>query len=189
MSRYPALVAAIQAKRSVKREILVRLDFTSGSMFVWTGVGPFRDLNGQIWQGVGQLGSVSDIDRALVSAQTPTLTLSGVDPVIAARALNASDEVKGQPLRIFEQYFDLETSAPVDVPLSLWSGLMDRAKISSTATQSVITVSTVTLLYRRRRPAVAYLSDATQQLLYPGDTGCNIVPQLVQRNRNWPAFS
>ncbi|MFK5596492.1 hypothetical protein ACFZ8E_05740 [Methylobacterium sp. HMF5984] len=196
---YPALVAAIQRQAALKLAICVRLDFTSGPMLVWNGPGPLATLDPFaanpysapriVWQGVGQLGSVSDIDRALVSSQTPTLTMSGVDPVVAARALAGSHEVKGRGVRIFEQYFDADTSQVVDMPFSLWTGLMDRPQIATQASQSTVTVSTVTLLYRRRRPALAYLSDSTQQALYPGDAGCSEMARLVQATENWPAYS
>lgn len=187
MPAYPDLVRAMQQRPQLLRDLLVKLDFTSGPMFVWTGVGPFQDLNGQIWQGLGQLGQVSDLDRSLVSSQTPTLSLSGVDPVIAARSLAAPQEIKGRVAIIFEQYFEVDLS-PIDQPIALWNGLMDRAKISTEVATSVITVSTVTLLYRRRRPALAYLSDATQQSLYPGDTGCSEIARLVQATENWPNY-
>lgn len=187
MPGYPDLVRAIQQRRQFFVALLVKLDFTSGPMFVWTGPGPLQDTNGQVWQGLGQLGQVSDIDRALVSSQTPTLSLSGVDPVLAGRALAASQEVKGRAAVIFEQYYD-ENIAPIEKPVAIWNGLMDRAKISTGAATSVISVSTVTLLYRRRRPALAYLSDATQQTLYPGDTGCSEIARLVQATENWPNY-
>jgi hypothetical protein len=187
MSGYPDLVRAIQQRQQLFVALLVQLGFTSGTMYVWTGPGPLKDANGQVWQGVGNLGTVSDLERALVSSQTPTLTLSGIDPEIAARALAASHEVKGQPCIIFEQYFD-ENLAPVDKPIAIWNGLMDRAKITSDVSASTITVSTVTLLYRRRRPALAYLSDATQQSRYPGDFGCSEISRLVQATENWPTY-
>lgn len=187
MAGYPDLVRAIQQRRQLFVALLVRLDFTSGTMFVWTGPGPLQDANGQVWQGLGQLGQVSDVDRALVSSATPTLSLSGVDPVIAARALAAPQEIKGRAAVIFEQYFD-ENLTLVDKPVALWNGLMDRAKIANDGTTSVITVNTVTLLYRRRRPALAYLSDATQRSLYPNDSGCSEIARLVQATENWPNY-
>lgn len=186
---YSALIAAIQAGRSLMMEYLVELQFTSGTMNVWTGVGPFRDLNGLLWQGIGQLGSISDFDRNLVSGQTPTLSLSGVDPTIAAKALAASSEIKGNWFRIYEQYFDLNTLAPVDKPAARYAGIMDRATMTSTASEATIKITTTTLLYRRRRVALAYLSDGTQQTLYPGDRGCSEIARLVQATEIWPGYN
>lgn len=184
-----ALVAALQAGRSLMLEYLVEMRFASGTMYVWTGVGPFRDANGQVWQGIGRLGSISDFDRNLVSGQTPTLALSGVDPTIAARALAASSEIKGRWFRIFEQYFDLKTLAPVDVPSAVYAGIMDRATMTATGLEATIKVTTTTLLFRRRRVALAYLSDGTQQTLYPGDTGFSEMARLVQASEIWPGYN
>ena len=187
--RYPALVAAIQQQRTLRMAHLVRLDFASQTMWVWDGVGPLRTIDGQVWQGIGQLGQISDVDRALVSAAAPTLTLSGVDPGLIAKTLAASAETKGRPARIFEQYFDNDTLQPIDGPLVLYAGVMDRMTVTASGpgTRS-ITVSLVTLLYNRRRPAFAYLSDRSQQKLHPGDLGCSQIPQLVQADPKWPTY-
>lgn len=196
---YPALVRAIQARRAVKRAILVELQFKSGTMRVWPGPGPLRTYDPAapdpataaplVWQGVGQVGGISDFDRAVVPQQSPTLTLSGVDPVIAARAVAGADEMVRRPVRIWEQYFDPETSALVDIPVFLGAFLMDAPTMTTTANTATISVPTVSLLYRRRRVALAYLSDATQQTLYPGDTGCSELARLVQATEIWPGYN
>lgn len=189
MTAYPALVAAIQRQASLKVAHLVEMRFASGTMHVWTGVGPFRDANGQEWKGIGQLGAIGDFDRQLVPGSTPVLTLSGVDLNIAARAMAASHEIKGRVFKIFEQYFDLDTSQPVDVPQALYVGLMDRATMKTAASTATITVTSVTLIHRRRRVGLSDLSDASQQTLYPGDTGCSEIARLVQATEIWPGYS
>lgn len=195
MSNYPDLVRALQQRRTVVHAPCIRLDFASETRWLWPGVGPLRTANpggaGTVtWQGVGALGRISDVERMLVpTGGGPILTLSGVDPSLVARTLAASSEVKGRPVRIFEQYFDPDTLARVDQPVAIYSGLMDRMKIKIDGPSTrTITLTTVTLLYRRRRPACAYLSDADQRALYAGDYGASEIPALQQRTLQWPNY-
>lgn len=194
MSRYPALVQALQQGRSLVMATLVRLDFASDTSRIWDGAGPLRatdpvEGSDQIWDGIGRLAQISDIDRALVSTSgAPKLTLSGVDPLLISKTLAARTEVKGRPCRIFEQYFDAETLARVDVPVVLYSGLMDRIQIAVDGDKATITLSLVTLLYNRRRPAYAYLSAVSQRVLSPGDAGADEISALVQRDPAWPTY-
>ncbi|KMO15769.1 hypothetical protein [Methylobacterium indicum] len=199
MPAYPDLVRQIQQGRSVKRAILARLDFASGTERYWLGFGDLATLdpfaanpstaNRIVWKGLGQLGTISDVDRALTTPTPTTLGLSGVDATLAARAMRANDEVKGRPARIFEQYFDAETSQVVDIPVILASGVMDRTQIQITGpTTCTISVQMTSLLFRRRRPAQAYLSDATQQMLHPGDNGARSIPLLTHKTANWPVY-
>lgn len=199
MVAYPDLIRQIQQGRSVKKATLVQLDFLSGTERYWIGYGPLSTMTPGAadptnaprltWQGLGQIGSVSDIDRTLTSPTPTTLALSGVDPTLAARALGANREIKGRGCRIFEQYFDLVTSQIVDVPVIMMSCLMDRTQITVTGPSTcTISVTTTSLLFRRRRPAQAYLSDATQQVLHPGDNGARSIPILTQKTANWPTY-
>jgi hypothetical protein len=185
---YSQLIRAIQAQSTLYLSHLVRLDFTSGTEYVWTGVGLFRDNKGQVWKGLGELASITDFDRDIVSGQTPTFSLSGVDPAMAARALASSSEIKGRWFTIFEHYFN-DTWAPLDDPKAIMVGLMDRATSTVTADKATISIATLTCLHRRRRPALAYLSDATQQTLYPGDRGCSEIPRLVHADEIWPGYN
>ncbi len=199
MPAYPDLIRQIQQGRAVKRAILAWLDFASGAERYWLGFGDLSTLDPlapdpntaprAIWQGLGQLGTVSDADRGLTTPTPVTLALSGVDRTLAARAIAANTEVKGRQARLFEQYFDADTSQIVDRPLSIVSGVMDRTQIAITGpTTCTISVQMTSLLFRRRRPAQAYLSDATQQMLHPGDNGARSIPILTQKTANWPTY-
>jgi hypothetical protein len=184
---YSAIIQAIQQKRSVYQAYLVKMEMKSQTFYLWMGYGPFRDSTGQVWQGMGQLASISDFDREVVSGQTPTLVLSGVDLQLASAALKSSAEIKGRWVTIFDQYFD-ENLAPLETPKAVFAGLMDRATVTVTADKASISVSTLTALYRRRRPALAYLSDATQRVLYPNDSGLSEIGRLVQATEIWPGY-
>ena len=171
MPRLPATIRAIQARRTVRKARLVRIDFASGSKFLHQGLGPLRTSDGQIWEGIGTLGDVSAIDRSVVPAGGgPTLTLSGVNDEMIAKALAADGEAKGRPVRIFEQHYDDDLSL-LDTPQPIYLGLIDRMLITDDGPVSKINVSLVTVLYMRRRAQYAYLSHVSQQQRFPGDLG------------------
>ena len=188
MPRMPETVAALQRGAVVRAARLVRLDFTSGTRFLHQGVGPLRTADGTVWSGIGELGQISDIEQAVVPTDgAPSLTLSGVDLGLIAATLAASSEVKGRPARIFDQNYDEDWNL-LDTPDVRSAGLMDRMTITDNGPTANITVSMLTLLYRRRRSAFAYLNHASQTKLYPGDQGLRELAALVQRARPWPNY-
>lgn len=189
MPRMPATIAALQQGRTVRPIRLVRLDFASETKRVHQGFGPIRTADGQVWSGLGELGQISEIDRAVVpSGGAPvTLTLSGVEPSLIAKTLAASSEVKGRPVRIFDQHFNDDLGL-LDAPLAILTALMDRMSMQDDGATATITVTTVTLLYNRRRPAFGYLNAASQRKLYPADGGADQLSRLVQATEKWPQY-
>lgn len=194
MPRMPATLAALQRGEIVRAARLVQLDFTSQTMRLHQGFGPIvtQDPDSPTgplvtWDGLGQLGKISDIDRSLVpGGGAPSLSLSGVDPGLVDKTLAAASEVKGQPCRIFEQMY-AEDWSRLDAPFAVYSGMMDDMVLDVKGNTATITVTLLTLLYNRRRPAYGFLNDASQKRLHPGDTGAADIPALVARNRIWPA--
>jgi hypothetical protein len=188
MPRMPATIAALQQGQVVHVARLVQFDFASETIRVHQGAGPIRTADGSTWSGLGELGTISDIERAVVPSNGgPSLTLSGVEPHLIAKTLAASDETKGRPVRIFDQHFNDDLGL-LDAPLAVWAGLMDRMTIQDDGLTATISVTTVTLLYNRRRPAFAYLNAASQRRLYPNDGGADQLSRLVQASEKWPAY-
>lgn len=186
--RMPATVAAIQRRVEVRKVRLVRIDFASGPMFLHQGLGPLKTADGQVWQGVGNLGGISQIDRSVVASDGgPTLTLSGVDDALVGKTLAASSEAKGRPARIFEQHFDADWGL-LDAPQAIYLGLIDRMYVRDDGPTASIVVSLVTVLYMRRRALYQYLSHTSQQQRYPGDLGAREIPSLVQSRESWPNY-
>ncbi|WP_156387774.1 hypothetical protein [Methylobacterium sp. Leaf399] len=184
----PESIAALQRGNVVRAMRLVRLDFASETIRVHQAAGPLRTADGSVWSGLGELGQISDIDRAVVPSNGgPTLTLSGVDPGLIAKTLSASSEVKGRPVRIFDQHYDDEMQL-LDAPFAIFAGLMDRMSIQDQGDAATITVTTVTLLHNRRRSPFGYLNAASQRRLYPGDGGADQISRLVQANEKWPGY-
>lgn len=189
MPRMPETIAALQRGTKVIAARLVRLEFASETKLLHQGFGKIRTADGLIWEGVGKLGQISDIDRSVVpkSGVPVTLTLSGVDPDLIAKSLAAPEQVKGKPCKIFDQHFD-EDYRLLDAPQPVVTALMDRMLIQDNGLSANITVSTLTLLYNRRRPAYGYLNAASQRKRFPGDGGADQISRLMNSTAKWPEY-
>lgn len=184
----PATVAALQRGETIRVARLVHLDFAAAPAFLHQGVGPLRTADGQVWDGIGRLGQISEIDRAVVAGGgAPTLTLSGVDTGLIAATLAASEQVKGRWARILDQHYDADWNL-IDLPVAVYVGVMDRMTLADDGATATVTVSLVTPLYRRRRAAFAYLNQASQTRRSPSDRGLGQIPALLSKTLTWPNY-
>ncbi len=179
-------LAALLASREVRVATLVLFDFASGPMRVWAGFGAL-ETGGHIWSGLGELGSISDIEIPFNgSAPTVTFTLSGVAPAVMTRALAERAEVFDRTVQVFFQHFDANWS-PVDAPLCIYTGRMDmlRAKASDEHTR-VVEVTAEWEFTARATPAFGFLSDADQRARAPGDRGAEFVGSMADKTVTFP---
>ncbi len=102
--------------------------------------------------------------------------------------MNSSSEVKGRDATVLIQFFDANMQT-LDAPYALWAGTMDlmTIKASGPATRT-IELTAETLFTRRGVPPWGYLSDRSQQGLYPGDTGLDQMASMPWRSVSWPVF-
>lgn len=185
-SPFDPVAAYLQLGGTVRGTVLAFFDFKDAPMRVHPGSGRLR-AGGEIWQGVGQLGSVSDIETAVgATAPLTTFVLSGTDPVILQDVVEAKERVKGRRCTVGFQFFDNFTLAPVGPLVTVFRGRMDRLiHVGQDATTWTAKLTAEGLFTRRALPPCGNLSDRDQQRLYPGDTGLTQVPALQNRTRPW----
>lgn len=191
MPIFSATVAAALAGRTVRRERLVRFDFKSESLRLWEGGhGTLRTADGQMWAGAGQLGQIGDIESSIGgTAPSVEFSLSGVDPTVLAKALSASDEVKGRLVEVYLQHFN-EDWSPLDGLYQTFSGIMDRMPVSAPPGSPTRTIKLVaeTIWTQRGFAPFSFISDRDQKRLYPGDRGCEQVAAMASKSIQWPVF-
>lgn len=177
--------AAALRGETITAEILAFFDFASAPQRVHAGYGTLH-AGGYDWQGMGGLGSVSDIESAVGGvAPVVTFTLSGVGPEIAADVVNAKSEVKGRDCFVYLQLY-----GPNLVPLSslytLYRGAMDRlVHTASSADAWTAQLTAETRFSRRGLPPFGNLTDRDQQTRYPGDQGLFDIAAMINRRRPW----
>jgi hypothetical protein len=170
---------------TITAEVLTFFDFASAPLHVHAGFGPLS-AGGFVWQGIGGLGSISDIESAVGGiAPVVTFTLSGVGPEIANDVTNAKTEIKGRDCVVYLQLYDPDLT-PLGSPYTLYRGIMDRLIHTASSADSWTAQLTVeTKFSRRGLPPFGNLTDRDQQARYPGDYGLFDIPAMINRRRPW----
>lgn len=166
--------------------LLAWLDFAEGARWYWTGFGPLRTSDGQIWEGTAGVTAISGLSVPLgTAAQSIAFTLSGTDPLIIVLSGQQSDRVKGRDCAVFVQLFheDWSLRGP---RRHVWSGSLDVMTYKAADGVYTVDLTAENIWAGRRKPAHGYYTDADQQARFPGDLGCQFVASLPGKTINWP---
>ncbi|WP_454757002.1 hypothetical protein [Cupriavidus campinensis] len=175
-----ATVAAVTAPH-VPYLHLVQLDFVSAPLRLCTA-GYDVAWNGELWLGVGMVGSIDQIqEQATLEATGVSMTISGVPSELVSATLN--EQYQGRPCRIWVAPLrdDLQI---VSQPVRLFSGRMDTmdVEVGSTAT---ITVTAESRMVSWDKARVRRYNNEDQQSKYPTDRGFEYVSQMVEKELLW----
>lgn len=177
----PASVAAAITQGVVKVAFFAEFQFASGTVRMWTGFGD-KNWNAQVWTGAGDFGGISPVDETTeFGASGLTFTLSGVPSTAVALAL--ADNYRGRPCKLWLAILD-EADAVVDA-YQIFAGRMDVMTIDDSGDVSRISIQVESRLIDLGRARTRRYTDAEQQLLYPGDRGCEYVAKLAEKPLNW----
>ncbi|WP_342163081.1 hypothetical protein [Methylobacterium sp. SD21] len=185
MPIFDAAGRAAAAGETVRGALLAFFDFANAPTRVHDGFGPLS-AGGYVWQGIGVLGAVSDIEAA-VGGQAPpvTFTLSGTGQEIRDDVMNAKERVKGRACSVSLQFFGDDLVA-LGSPYVLYRGIMDRlVHQASDVNTWTAQLTAETLFARRGLPPFGSLTDRDQQRRFPGDIGLFMVPAMQNRRRPW----
>jgi hypothetical protein len=184
---FPDTISAVLAGKTVRLDLLVMFDFASGPMRLWQGFGTLQTNDSNTWQGIGQLGQVSDLESSIGgNAPQARFTLSGVDPTILAEALDPQ-EIYGRDCNVYMQFFD-DSFNCLDNPYVIWAGLMDTVKITQNVDTCQVEMTAETIFARRAKPPFGTLSDREQQKFFPGDGSLAGIPALMNKTAIWPVI-
>jgi hypothetical protein len=174
-------LAAIQSA-SLRPALFVEAHFTSGPIYVWSGVGPIV-WGGHTWTGLGSLGSVSTIDEsATVEAKGITLTLSGIDSALLTDIL---DEFQvGLPVVVSLGLFDAVGALIAD-PVASFVGEMDQPTLDVTGTSATIAINCESRLLELNVAVDRRYTNEDQQRDYPGDRGFEFVNSIQEAQIYW----
>ncbi len=158
---------------------------------------PGLDGSGTVYTGLGQLTAIPALETLVNGiASTVSFSLGGIDPVAASLMLDQNPEVLGAPVTVGIAPMDArwQPAAPI-VPL--WTGVADflaqgmapEAKPTQNRTQT-LTLTAISGDQSRQVGNNLTLTDATQQMLHPGDTACQRVSRYVQTFiTSWPRYN
>jgi hypothetical protein len=161
----------------------VMLTFKTSVEYVWTGIGDIV-WNGNTWQGLGVLGSISSITEGTkVQADGISLTLSGIPVDLLADSL--TEVQQGLPVKVYLALFVQGTSTIIPDPVCAYSGLMDQPEITIGTETVSVTIAVENKMVNLQRSQNRRMTDADQRMDYPNDDAFLFVQRLQDANFAW----
>lgn len=181
----------------IAADYLIFMDFLDAPRRVWTGWGDLV-TEGQTWQGIGDLISVSEIPASTsATAESVTLTLQGATSEMQALARASASRVRDRSIVIYQQFFDVTPDdegvqpwSPLMPAFAVYTGKMDRTAYSAergpdAEYKRTIKLTTYGLFSNRNAPPNGLWTDSDQQRRYPGDLGCSRMPIYAGYSPVW----
>jgi hypothetical protein len=165
------------------RGIFVQIEHPSGTGYFWSGVGS-RTWNGHTWSGVGKLGHIGPVKHTSeIAIQDIVFTLTGVDSDIIAKL---EDDVRNRNGSVWLACFSPLDDSVIADPYQLIDSELDfqtyEVQPDGTATISITAHSGFYTLDRGTDEA---WTRENQVLLFPTDTGMDMIASLQNQNLQW----
>lgn len=184
MSRgFPAAVATALAQQNVAIVTFAKLEFPSGTVYLQNSLGSYT-WGGQEWLGVGDLGSISQVEEGLdVSPYAITLTLSGLDATISGAALTEDYYLHG--VTVYLGVLDAD-DVLIDTPTQIWAGFMDQMNMTVGADGGdAIQLVAESELSRFNKSLNLMYTNTAQQERSIGDLFFNFLHRIEGAKINW----
>jgi hypothetical protein len=161
---------------------LVDMEFSSGSIYLWSGMGDLT-YNSNTYLGAGDLLSIGAIqETAELTANGATITLGGIKESLLTLARD--EPYQGRPLIIRLGAFDGNGDL-IASPVILFSGFMDIMTIADSGDTSTITVTVENKLIAFQRTAVRRYTAEDQKIEHPTDKGFEFVAKIQEKEIIW----
>lgn len=181
----PETVAELAGGLSVSAGVLFEFEFLSRTMRFWDGLRDLKTNDDRVWQASGSVISASGLEhRPNMGASPATFSMSGVQSELIQFAAGSQQEVVGRPCAVFIQFLS-SALVPLDSPVAIWAGNMDTLSFRAGAGSQSITLTAESLFVNRIRAPHSFMTSRDQQARYPGDTGMNLMPALINKSVTW----
>jgi hypothetical protein len=183
MSRTLSTAMQAVATAEVVRPIyLVDLEFASGSIYLWSGLGDLS-FNSNTYIGAGDLLTIGAVQESTeLTATGAQITLGGIKQSLLTLARD--EPYQGRPLTIRLGAFD-ENGDLIASPVILFSGFMDVMTINDSGETSTITVSAENKLIIFQKTAVRRYTAEDQKIEHPTDKGFEFVAKIQEKEIVW----
>ena len=156
----------------------VDLLFTSGSVYLWTGLGDIT-ISAKSYVGTGNLLSISAIEEASdLSVKGATIQLSGVPASLITLAL--TEAYQGRLCKI---YFGTMTDTATYT--EVFTGYMDQMTMEEGADSATITLAVESRLIDLERPRTRKYNNSDQKARYSTDKGLEFVDDIQDKQPFW----
>lgn len=173
---------AVATAELVRPIYLVDLEFASGSIYLWSGLGDLS-FNSNTYIGAGDLLSIGAVQESTeLTATGAQITLGGIKQSLLTLARD--EPYQGRPLTIRLGAFD-ENGDLIASPVILFSGFMDVMTINDSGETSTITVSAENKLIVFQKTAVRRYTAEDQKIEHPTDKGFEFVAKIQEKEVIW----
>ena len=173
---------AVATAEVVRPIYLVDLEFSSGNVYLWSGIGDLA-FNSNTYLGAGDLLSIGAIkESAELIANGAEVTLTGIKQSLLTIARD--EPYQGRPLTIRLGAFD-ENGDLISSPVILFSGFMDTMTIADAGDTSVIKINAENKLISLQRTKVRRYTAEDQKIDYPNDKGFEFVSKIKDKEIVW----
>ncbi len=172
-----SLATALSAD-SISPFFAFKLEFNSGTLYLWTGLGD-QSIGGQTYTGTGAILQVSEVtETSDMEAVGAKLVLTGLDSSILSLAL--TETYQGRAATI---YFGVVSD--LTEMTEIFSGYMDTMSITETGGTCTIEMTIENKLTELEKVRPIRYTSAYQKNQYPGDLGMDFIEDLQDKRITW----
>jgi len=162
--------------------LLVKLEFGSGDVLAWTGVGDLI-YDSETYTGLGNFLTISPVQESQkLEANGLQFVLSGVNSSLVSLAL--TEDYQWRPISLFFAVLDADYSLIAD-PYQLFKGRMDIMEITDDGNESTIALNAENILIDLKESKERRLTPEDQIRYFPNDKGLNFVPTVQDIELAW----
>tara|TARA_Y100001973_G_scaffold80926_1_gene119228 strand:+ start:3086 stop:3715 length:630 start_codon:yes stop_codon:yes gene_type:complete len=182
----PAGVASRLANDNQKIAYGVSLEFDSGTLNLWSGIGDFVGSDSLTYTGAGELLNIQNVEEDNeLSSTNMTISISGLSENIVTYA--TTEDYQNRPITIKMFFFHPDTDDEIGSVI-LFKGRMDTLTVNDGDTFSVI-VTAENKLIDLTRPKNLFYTAETQNFLHSGDKGLEFVAKIREQTVNWGSLT
>ena len=162
----------------------VRLNFDSGSQYLWTGIGSIT-IDSNTYTGLGHFLEISQIQESQdISAKNLSLTLSGIPSNLLALAL--TDPYQGRTCTVYLGFMTSWESPDTNPDtIKVFHGYMDQLNINEGPEVSTIVMNIENRLIDLQRAKVRRYTSQNQQIRFPNDKAFDFVESMQDQQLVW----
>ncbi len=176
-----SMLAAIAAG-TVRPVVFYEGEYESGTVRLWTGIGPIT-WDSQTWTGAGNLLSIASIGEVSdITAVGFSVSLTGLSSALLS--LNLSEARQGLPGRVWLGMLD-SAGAVIADPFAAFSGRLDVPEIADDGDRATISVKYESRLIDLDKTRERRYTHEDQQIDYPGDQGFAFVAGMQDKQIVW----
>jgi len=175
-------VSTALASGKVNPFLLASMDFVTGTIYVWTGIGTLT-WGGHDWTGLGRFANVSAVTLTKEgTAEKITLSLSGIPPEYVDDAIN---ETRGNKIAKLYLGFSDDSGAVISSPVLIAQGYTDVPTLTDSGESCTFSITIETPMVQLQNASLRRYTTDDQKIDYPTDLGFQYVPQIQQWDGVW----